>query len=43
MNQYITGAMIKRLRERRHKTQQQLAERMMVSDKAVSRWETGRG
>jgi len=43
MNQYITGAMIKRLRERRHMTQQQLAERMMVSDKAVSRWETGRG
>jgi len=43
MNQYITGAMIRRLRERRHMTQHQLAEKTMVSDKAVSRWETGRG
>ena len=43
MNQYVTGAMIKRLREKKGMTQQQLAERMMVSDKAVSRWETGRG
>lgn len=43
MNQYVTGAMIKRLREGRKLTQQQLAEKMMVSDKAVSKWETGRG
>ena len=43
MNQYVTGAMIKRLREKRGMTQQQLAERLAVSDKAVSRWETGRG
>ena len=43
MNQYVTGAMIRRLREARGITQQQLAERMRVSDKAVSRWETGRG
>ena len=43
MNRYITGAMIKRLREARRITQQQLAEKMHVSDKAVSRWETGRG
>lgn len=43
MNQYVTGAMIKRLRESRGITQQQLAERISVSDKAVSRWETGRG
>ena len=43
MNQYITGAMIRHLRERRHMTQHQLAEQMMVSDKAVSKWETGRG
>ena len=43
MNQYVTGAMIRRLREERKMTQQQLAEKMMVSDKAVSRWETGRG
>ena len=43
MNQYVTGAMIKRLREDKGLTQQQLADKMMVSDKAVSRWETGRG
>ena len=43
LNQYVTGAMIKRLREARHITQLQLAEKMNVSDKAVSKWETGRG
>lgn len=43
MNQYVTGTMIKRLRESRKLTQQQLAEKLMVSDKAVSKWETGRG
>ena len=43
MNQYITGAMIRRLREERKMTQHQLAEKMLVSDKTVSKWETGRG
>lgn len=43
MNPYITGSMIKRLREDRRLTQQQLAEKLTVSDKAVSKWETGRG
>lgn len=43
MNQYVTGAMIKRLREERKMTQQQLAEKLSVSGKAVSKWETGRG
>ena len=43
MNQYVTGAMIKRLREEKKITQQQLAEIMNVSDKAISKWETGRG
>ena len=43
MNQYITGAMIKRLREDRKMTQQQLGEKMHVSDKTISKWETGRG
>ncbi len=43
MNQYVTGTMIKRLREGRGLTQQQLAESMNVSAKAVSKWETGRG
>ena len=43
MNQYVTGAMIKRLREARKITQQQLAETMNVSGKTISKWETGRG
>ncbi len=43
MNPYVTGAMIKRLREERKLTQLQLAEKLHVSDKAVSKWETGRG
>ncbi len=43
MNKYVTGAMIRRLRERRNMTQHQLAEKINVSDKAVSKWETGRG
>ena len=43
MNQYVTGTMIRRLREGRKMTQLQLAERLSVSGKAVSRWETGRG
>ena len=42
-NQYITGAMIKRLRESRKLTQAQLAEKIFVTDKAISKWETGRG
>ena len=43
LTQYVTGASIKRLRERRGLTQQQLADKMTVSDKTVSKWETGRG
>ena len=43
MNQYVTGTMIKRLRENKRMTQQQLAEEIGVSDKAISKWETGRG
>lgn len=43
MDQYVTGAMIKRLREEKHLTQAELAERLLVSDKAVSKWETGKG
>lgn len=41
MNQYITGAMIKKLREERKLTQAELAEKLSVSDKTVSKWETG--
>ncbi len=41
MNQYVTGAVIRRLREDRRMTQVELAERIHVSGKAVSKWETG--
>lgn len=41
MNQYVTGATIKRLRENRKMTQAKMAEILNVSDKAVSKWETG--
>mgnify|MGYP001489273259 CR=1 FL=1 len=43
MNQYVTGAMIKRLREERKMTQSQLAAKLNVSDKAISKWETAKG
>lgn len=43
MNQYVTGAMIKKLREAKSLTQSDLAERIGVSDKAISKWETGKG
>ncbi len=42
-NQYVTGPMIKALREKRHLTQAELAEKINVTDKAVSKWECGRG
>lgn len=43
MDNYITGATIKRLREAKGITQTQLAEQIGVSDKAVSKWETAKG
>ena len=43
MNQYVTGTMIRHLRESRDLTQHQLAEKISVSDKAISKWETGHG
>ncbi|MBR5658138.1 MAG: helix-turn-helix domain-containing protein [Lachnospiraceae bacterium] len=43
MNQYVTGAVIKELREKNKMTQRELAEKLAVSDKAVSKWETGKG
>ena len=43
MNQYVTGTMIKRLREGKRMTQYELAGKLGVSDKTVSKWETGRG
>ena len=43
MNTYITGSTIKKMREKKGITQAQLADMISVSDKAVSRWETGKG
>ena len=43
MNQYVTGAVIRELRERKNLTQANLARMLKVSDKTVSKWETGRG
>lgn len=40
---YVTGAAIKRLRERRGLTQKELGMRIGVCDKTISKWETGRG
>lgn len=38
---YVTGKIIKELREKRRITQKELAEIINVSDKTVSKWETG--
>ncbi|MDO4489424.1 MAG: helix-turn-helix domain-containing protein, partial [Eubacteriales bacterium] len=43
METYVTGSTIKRLREKAGLTQAALADILGVSDKAVSKWETGRG
>lgn len=43
MNQYVTGAVIKELREKNKMTQLQLADKLGVSDKTVSKWETAKG
>lgn len=43
MNQYVTGAVIRELRDRKNITQAELAGRLNVSDKTVSKWETGKG
>ena len=43
MDQYVTGITIKTLRENKQITQLQLAETLGVSDKTISKWETGKG
>ena len=43
MNAYVTGQTIKMLREKKNMTQAKLAEMLSVSDKAISKWETGKG
>ena len=43
MNTYVTGATIKCLREQKGLTQAELAEKLGVSSKTVSKWETAKG
>lgn len=43
MDANATGRLIAELRKRKGYTQKELAEKLMVTDKAVSRWETGKG
>ena len=43
MDSYITGSAIKNLREKKQITQAELADKLCVSSKAVSKWETGKG
>ena len=43
MNNYITGKIIKELREKECITQNELAQLINVSDKTISKWETGKG
>lgn len=43
MDNYITGNTIKLLREKENMTQKQLADKLGVSDKTISKWETAKG
>ena len=43
MNTYVTGTTIKQLREARNMTQSELAEKIGVSSKTISKWETAKG
>ena len=41
MNQITTGKFIAKKRKEQNLTQEQLAERLGVSNKTISKWETG--
>ncbi|MDO4324690.1 MAG: helix-turn-helix transcriptional regulator [bacterium] len=41
MDAKVFGAYIAKLRKEKHMTQSQLAEKIHVTDKAVSKWERG--
>ena len=43
MNNYVTGKIIKELREKQNLTQMELANIINVSDKTISKWETEKG
>ena len=40
---YVQSETIRALRERKALTQKQLAEKLCISDKTISKWETGKG
>lgn len=43
MNNYVIGPIIKKLREANKMTQKELAAKLDVSDKTISKWETAKG
>ena len=43
MNTYVTSTTIKQLREKRNMTQAELAQKIGVSSKTISKWETAKG
>lgn len=43
MDKYVTGATVKRLRKKGKMTQSELADKIGVTAKAVSKWETAKG
>ena len=43
LNNDVTGNLIKELREKKQMTQVELANKLLVSEKTISKWETGRG
>lgn len=42
MNQQNTGALITKKRKEKNLTQEQLAERLQISNKTISKWENGK-
>ena len=43
MDQIRIGAFISQLRKEKNMTQKDLAEKLGITDRAISKWETGRG
>lgn len=40
---YVTGKIVKELREKKQLTQKELAEKLSISEKTISKWETNKG
>ena len=43
MDNYVTGTAIRQLREQKNMTQAQLAQKLDISPKTISKWETAKG